>query len=72
MMLILFLVSLNICLKLLGMSFLIGAIITVVLTLYRKHAKVSREGVSQPSNISNDEIEVAKREWADLVLSDDE
>ena len=67
-----FLISLNICLKLLGMSFLTDAIMVVLTTLYRKHAKVSGEGASQPSNISNDEIEAAKREWADLVLSDDE
>lgn len=41
-------------------------------TNFRKHAKVSGEGVPQASSISNDEIEAAKREWADLVLSDDE
>lgn len=42
------------------------------LFLYRKHAKVSGEGAPQASNISNDEIEAAKKEWADLVLTDDE
>ena len=54
------------------MSFLTDTIMVVLTTLYRKHAKVSREGASQPSNISNDKIKVAKREWANLVLSDDE
>ena len=54
------------------MSFLTDAITVVLATLYRKHAKVSGEGASQPSNISNDKIEAAKMEWADLVLSDDE
>ena len=38
----------------------------------RKHAKVSEEGAAQASNISDTEIEAAKQEWADLVLSDDE
>jgi hypothetical protein len=37
----------------------------------RKHAKVS-EGGTQASNISDAEIEAAKQEWANLVLSDDE
>ena len=54
------------------MSFLTNAITVVLTTLYRKHAKVSGEGASQPTNISNDKIEVAKREWANLVFSDDE
>ena len=40
--------------------------------IYRKHAKVSGEGATQPSNISNAEIEAAKQEWAGLVLSDEE
>ena len=40
--------------------------------LYRKHAKVSEEGAPQASNISEAEIEAAKEEWADLVLSDEE
>jgi hypothetical protein len=40
--------------------------------LYRKHAKVSDEGALQASNISEAEIEAAKEEWADLVLSDEE
>jgi hypothetical protein len=40
--------------------------------LYRKHAKVSGEGAAQPSDISNAEIEAAKREWADLVLSEED
>jgi hypothetical protein len=40
--------------------------------LYRKHAKVSGEGAPQASNISEAEIEAAKEEWADLVLSDEE
>jgi hypothetical protein len=29
-------------------------------------------GASQASNISNAEIEAAKQEWADLVLSEDD
>ena len=40
--------------------------------LYRKHAKVSGEGAPEASNISNAEIEAAKEEWANVVLSDDE
>ena len=40
--------------------------------LHRKHAKVSGEGALQISSISNAEIEAAKQEWADLVLSDEE
>jgi hypothetical protein len=42
------------------------------MSLFRKHAKVSGEGAAQDSNISDAEIEAAKQEWADLVLSDDE
>jgi hypothetical protein len=38
----------------------------------RKHAKVSGEGAAQASTISDTEIEAAKQEWADLVLSDEE
>jgi hypothetical protein len=38
--------------------------------LCRKHAKVSGDGAAQSSNISDAEIEAAKQEWADLVLSD--
>ena len=44
----------------------------ILIFLFRKHAKVSGEGAPQPSNISDAEIEAAKQEWADLVLSDDE
>jgi hypothetical protein len=43
-----------------------------LLPLYRKHAKVSGEAGLQASKITNAEIEAAKQEWADLVLSDDE
>lgn len=42
-----------------------------MLKVARKHAKVSG-GASQASNISNAEIEAAKQEWADLVLSEDD
>jgi hypothetical protein len=44
----------------------------ILISLFRKHAKVSREGAMQVSNISEAEIEAAKEEWATLVLSDDE
>jgi hypothetical protein len=42
--------------------------------LFRKHAKVSGEGAAQESNLSIDDIEAAKQEWANLELrlSDDE
>jgi hypothetical protein len=43
-----------------------------LISLFRKHAKVSGEGAAQASNISDTEIEAAKQEWADLVLSDEE
>lgn len=49
---------------------LTGAVTTYL--LYRKHAKVSGEGAPQASNITNAEIEAAKQEWADMVLSDDD
>jgi hypothetical protein len=48
------------------------AVVTVLIFLFRKHAKVSGEGVAQASNISDTEIEAAKQEWANLILSDDE
>jgi hypothetical protein len=51
---------------------LLPGVVTVVLTFSSKHAKVSGEGALQASNISNAEIEAAKEEWANLVLSDDE
>jgi hypothetical protein len=44
----------------------------ILISLFRKHAKVSGEGATQASNISEAEIEAAKEEWANLVLSDDE
>ena len=63
----------NICSRWLGMCIMYPpALSTAYLFFYRKHAKVSREGAPQASNISNDEIEAAKKEWADLVLTDDE
>jgi hypothetical protein len=48
--------------------------VLVLTSSIRKHAKVSGEGASdsQALNISNADIEAAKQEWADLVLSDDE
>ena len=49
--------------------------ILIQVSLFRKHAKVSGEGATtqaQASKISDTEIEAAKQEWADLVLSDDE
>ena len=42
-----------------------------LIPLFRKHAKVSDEA-PQDSIISNDDIEAAKQEWANLVLSDDD
>jgi hypothetical protein len=55
----------SVCLSLTGT-------VTVLISLFRKHAKVSGEGASQVSNISDADIEAAKQEWVDLVLSDDE
>ena len=43
-----------------------------LISMFRKHAKVSGEGATQASNISDTEIEAAKQEWAGLELSDDE
>ncbi|KAF8960234.1 hypothetical protein BDZ97DRAFT_1905964 [Flammula alnicola] len=51
---------------------IIPRLLTHMLKAARKHAKVSGEGAAQTSNISDGEIEAAKLEWADLVLSDDE
>jgi hypothetical protein len=66
-----FLVYSSICSRWLG-RFIVNWSHSSTDLLYRKHAKVSGEGAPQASNISNAEIEAAKREWADLVLSDDE
>jgi hypothetical protein len=53
--------------------YLANSAIAILISLFRKHAKVSGEGATtQASNISDTEIEAAKQEWADLVLSDDE
>jgi hypothetical protein len=43
-----------------------------LISLFRKHAKVSGEKATQAANLSEAEIEAAKQEWAVLVLSDDE
>ena len=54
-------------------TYLTGAI-TKLNFLSRKHAKVTGEGAAgaHASNISDTEIEAAKKEWVDLVLSDEE
>jgi hypothetical protein len=54
------------------MSFVYVSLNHDSITPYRKHAKVSGEEAPQMSNISEAEIEAAKEEWADLVLSDEE
>jgi hypothetical protein len=51
--------------------YLSGATV-ILISLFRKHARVSGEGATQPLNISEAEIEAAKQEWVNLVLSDDE
>ncbi|KAF8970182.1 hypothetical protein BDZ97DRAFT_1652999 [Flammula alnicola] len=43
-----------------------------MLKVARKHAKVSEEGAPEVTNISDADVEAAKREWDGLVLSDDE
>ena len=41
--------------------------------LYRKHAKVDDPGVkSKPTKLSQEDIEAAKKEWENIVLSDGE
>ena len=41
--------------------------------LYRKHAKVDESGVkSKPVEISQDDIEAAKKEWENIILSEGE
>jgi len=41
--------------------------------LYRKHAKVDTTGIkSKPAELSQEEIEAAKKEWESIVLSDGE
>ena len=67
-----FLVYSGICLRSLGEFFIALSCVVLLIPPYRKHAKVSDEGVPQDPIISNEDIEAAKREWADLVLSDDE
>jgi hypothetical protein len=43
------------------------------LVLYRKHAKVDDAGVkSKPAELSKDDIEAAKKEWENMILSDGE
>jgi hypothetical protein len=46
--------------------------VSKLISLFRKHAKVSGEGATQLSNISDTKIEAAKKEWAVLVLSDED
>ena len=56
------------------MSLYLSGVFMKLNSLSRKHAKVSEEEATgaQAANISDTEIEAAKKEWADLVLSDDE
>ena len=38
---------------------------------YRKHAKVDESGVKlKPAELSQDDIEAAKKEWENMVLSE--
>ena len=48
--------------------------ITILLyLLYRKHAKVDESGIkSKLLELSQDEIEAAKKEWENIVLSEGE
>ena len=41
--------------------------------LYRKHAKVDDAGAKfKPADLSQDDIEAAKKEWENMVLSEGE
>ena len=41
--------------------------------LYRKHAKVDESGVkSKPAELSQEDIEAAKKEWENIILSEGE
>ena len=41
--------------------------------LYRKHAKVDDAGAKfKPADLSQDDIEAAKKEWENIVLSEGE
>jgi hypothetical protein len=43
------------------------------LLYYRKHAKVDDSGIkSKPAELSQEDIEAAKKEWETLVLSEGE
>jgi hypothetical protein len=65
-------VSSDICSRLLGACPYLTSAVAILISLFRKHAKVSGEGAHKASNISDTEIEAAKQEWADLVLSDED
>jgi hypothetical protein len=40
--------------------------------IYRKHAKVDDTLKSKPAELSQDDIEAAKKEWENITLSDGE
>jgi len=41
--------------------------------LYRKHAKVDASSIkSKPAELSQEDIEAAKKEWENIVLSEGE
>jgi hypothetical protein len=40
--------------------------------IYRKHAKVDDAVKSKPAELSQDDIEAAKKEWENITLSDGE
>ena len=41
--------------------------------LYRKHAKVNESGVkTKPAELSQDDVEAAKKEWENIILSEGE
>jgi hypothetical protein len=43
------------------------------LLYYRKHAKVDSSDVkSKPAELSQEDIEAAKKEWENIILSDSE
>jgi hypothetical protein len=47
--------------------------IRLFILLYRKHAKVDASGMrSKPAELSQEDIEAAKKEWENIVLSEGE
>jgi hypothetical protein len=47
--------------------------IVVFILFYRKHAKVDGAGAkSKPAELSQDNIEAAKKDWENIILSEGE